>query len=817
MSKVELIQRNLIKKIQEHIETSSTIYILTSFVMKSGVRLLKETLKKAAERGADIKICAGDYLFVTQPEALRELISIHPDIEVRLWRSRGVSFHPKAYLFENTTSGYFIVGSSNLSKSALTEGIEWNIGLDKSIDENVFAESMEEFLKLFYADETVQVNEETLKDYEKQYHDYHQRHPNLARTWAEAEEVELMLPLDKVETEINERDHDVIYDPATVTYETIRPRFAQVEALERLEATYEEGYDKAMVVMATGLGKTYLAAFFARRFQKVLFIAHREEILRQAKRSFQRVIPNKTFGIYDRNKKDKDADIIFASIFTLSMKKHLKAFSKDAFDLIIIDEFHHAAARSYQRVLDYFEPKFLLGITATPDRNDNKDVYAICDGNVAYKIDFIEAVQRGWLAPFRYYGVYDDTDYSKIKWLGNRYDEAELLQVQLREEMADKILKAWEKYKKTRTLVFCSSIKQADFLSEYFRKRNYRTVSLHSKQTDIPRDRAIAMLEKGELDAIFTVDLFNEGVDIPSVDTLLFVRPTESLTVFTQQVGRGLRLYEGKDYCVIIDLIGNYRNADVKLALFDTERGEGKKKKASLIPTVPENCSIHLDVRAINLLEEMRKKRQPRREKLLFDYQQLKQELGYRPTYLQLHLYGRSEASEYKSEFKSYIGFLYWAGELSEREKEIFSKYESWLVEVERTPMTKSYKMVVLQAMLQRGSSRWHLPITPQEAAPFFHRYLTEKEYRKRIDFSDKETKRLWVYDEEKVSKLIARMPMTKWSGSSNGLLSFDNNVFSLTFSIGPEDEEILYQWTKEICEYRLHVYFERKDNKKIE
>jgi hypothetical protein len=299
------------------------------------------------------------------------------------------------------------------------------------------------------------------------------------------------------------------------------------------------------------------------------------------------------------------------------------------------------------------------------------------------------------------------------------------------------------------------------------------------------------------------------------VDTLLFVRPTESLTVFTQQVGRGLRLYEGKDYCVIIDLIGNYRNADVKLALFDTERGEGKKKKATLIPTVPTNCSIHLDVRAINLLEEMRKKRQPRREKLLFDYQQLKQELGYRPTYLQLHLYGRSEAAEYKSEFKSYFGFLYWAEELSEREKEVFKKYESWLVEVERTPMSKSYKMVVLQAMLQRGSSRWHLPITPQEAAPFFHRYLTEKEYRKRIDFSDKETKRLWVYDEEKVSKLIARMPMTKWSGSSNGLLSFDNNVFSLTFSIGPEDEEILYQWTKEICEYRLHVYFERKENKK--
>ncbi|REJ31574.1 MAG: DNA helicase [Caldibacillus debilis] len=817
MSKVEFIKRNLIEKIQEHMETASTIYILTSFVMKSGVRLLKETLKKAAERGADIKICAGDYLFVTQPEALHELFSIHPDIEVRLWRSNGVSFHPKAYLFENTTIGYFIVGSSNLSKSALTEGIEWNIGLDKSVDENVFAEAMEEFLKLFYADATVQVNEETLKDYENQYHDYHRRHPNLARTWAEAEEIELMLPLEQTKVDANRFGHSVVRDPAIVTYETIQPRFAQVEALKQLEATYEEGYDRAMVVMATGLGKTYLAAFFACRFQKVLFIAHREEILHQAKKSFQRVIPDKTLGIYDGNVKEKEADIIFASIFTLSMKKHLEAFAKDSFDLIVIDEFHHAAARSYQRVLDYFQSKFLLGITATPDRNDNKDVYAICDGNVAYKIDFIEAVQRGWLAPFRYYGVYDDTDYSKIKWLGNRYDEAELLQVQLREEMADKILKAWEKYKKTRTLVFCSSIKQADFLSEYFQKRNHRTVSLHSKQTDIPRDQAIAMLENGELDAIFTVDLFNEGVDIPSVDTLLFVRPTESLTVFTQQVGRGLRLHEGKDYCVIIDLIGNYRNADVKLALFDTERGSSKKIKATLIPTVPENCSIHLDVRAINLLEEMGKKRQPRREKLLLDYQQLKQELGYRPTYLQLHLYGRSEATEYKSEFKSYFGFLYWAGELSQREREVFLKYESWLVEAERTPMTKSYKMVVLQAMLQRGSSRWHLPITPQEVAPFFHRYLTEKEYRKRIDFSDKETKRLWIYDEEKVSKLIARMPMTKWSGSSNGLLSFDNNVFSLTFSIDPEDEEILYKWTQEICEYRLHVYFERKASTKIE
>lgn len=803
MSKVEFIKRHLIEKLNEYIETSSTIYILTSFVMKSGVEVIKEPLQRAAERGADIKICAGDYLYVTQPEALRQLITIHPNIEVRLWKSDGVSFHPKAYLFENEDDGYFIIGSSNLSRSALTSGVEWNIGVPKCVEENVFAEVMNEFLTLFYAEQTVQVNAETLKQYEQQYDDYHQRHTNLVRQWTKLEEVELMLPTTKKE------ETEMIYDERA-SYGTIQPRFAQVEALAQLEATYEEGYDRAMVVMATGLGKTYLAAFFARKFQRVLFVAHREEILHQAKRSFAQVLSDKTFGIYDGKVKEGQADVVFASIFTLSMKKHLTTFAKDAFDLIVIDEFHHAAAKSYERVLSYFQPKFLLGITATPDRNDYKDVYALCDGNVAYRIDFIEAVQRGWLAPFHYYGVYDDTDYTKIAWRGNRYDEEQLLQAQLRTEMAENILQAWEKYKQTKTLVFCSSIRQADFLANYFNEHGYRTVSLHSKQVHITRPKAIELLEKGELDAIFTVDLFNEGVDIPAVDTLLFVRPTESLTIFTQQVGRGLRLHPEKQYCVIIDLIGNYRNADVKLALFDTRKEERKKQK-SVIPVTPDGCVVDFDVRVVHLLEEMRRKRQPRKEKLLVDYYDVKQQLGRRPTYLELHLHGRSEAKEYRDEFKSYVGFLYWADELSEREKEVFLKYESWLIEVERTVMTKSYKMVVLQAMLNRGPSRWHSPITPAEAAPFFHQYLTEKEYRKRIDFSDGETKRLWQYDEQKVAKLIAKMPMTKWSGSSNGLVSFENNVFSLTFSIAPEDEHMLYEWTQQICEYRLHVYFERR------
>jgi superfamily II DNA or RNA helicase/HKD family nuclease len=811
MINIKLISSNLKEELIQGIEKASSIYILTSFVMSSGVQILKESLKKAVERGADVKVCTGDYLFITQPEALKELIAIDERVEVRLWESKGVSFHPKAYILQFQDEGCLIVGSSNLSRSALTTGIEWNIGMDQSIERDTFQEALDQFTKIFYHPQTITINIETIRSYEKDYDKYHQEYPNLVRKWTEREEIELTLP-NTVEVVTNESE---FVKETAAQYGEIQPRFAQIDALEELNTTLEEGYSSAMVVMATGLGKTYLAAFFAKSFKRILFIAHREEILHQARNSFKMILPDKVYGIYNGKEKDGQADTVFASIYTLSMKRHLEFFDPTDFDLIIIDEFHHAAANSYQRVLDYFKPSFLLGITATPDRNDNRDVYAICDGNVAYRIDFLEAIQHQWLAPFQYYGVYDDTDYSQITWLGNRYVEEELLQIQLREEMAERIVNAWNKHKQTRTIVFCSSIKQAIFLSDYFNTKGYKTVSLHSKQIEIGRADAIKLLEKGELDAIFTVDLFNEGVDIPVVDTLLFVRPTESLTVFTQQVGRGLRLHPEKSHCVIIDLIGNYRNADLKLSLFDTSNEDRKKKVSEIQPEVPIGCFIDLEMQVVNLLEEMARKRQPRKQQLYDSYYKVKQELGKRPSYLELHLKGIADTSQYKQEFSTYIGFLSWAAELTESENEVYKKFSDWLIEAERTSMSKSYKMVVLLAMLKRGPEEWYKPITPVEVAPFFHRYLTEKEYRKRIDFSDGGSKKLWEYNEEKVSKLITTMPMTKWSGSSKGIIIFENSKFWIELNdVANADQEILYNWTKEICEYRLHQHFERKSNR---
>ena len=434
MSKVKLITERLIEHLVTEIDRAKSIYVLTSFAMKSGVKVIRESLKSAAERGVDIKICTGDYLFVTQPEALMALIDIHSNIEVRLWQSNGVSFHPKAYIFQYEESGTLIVGSSNLSRSALTSGIEWNLLLDQEAGPGAYDLALKTYIEdIFHSDQTVPVNEETIKNYRDQYEKYHQKHDNLVKTWTELEEIELMLPSN------DHSEAEVVMD-SSATYGEIKPRFAQPEALEQLDTALEEGYNRALVVMATGLGKTYLAGFFARKFKRTLFIAHREEILHQAKRSFAQIMPVRSGGIYNGKIKNAEAQMIFASISTLSMKQHLEVFQPDTFDLIIIDEFHHAAATTYQRVLDYFKPQFLLGITATPDRNDNKDVYAICNGNVAYRIDFLEAIQRQWLAPFKYVGVYDDTDYSQLTWLGTRYAEEDLLKVQLREEMAENIL-----------------------------------------------------------------------------------------------------------------------------------------------------------------------------------------------------------------------------------------------------------------------------------------------------------------------------------------------------------------------------------------
>lgn len=744
MTNVRLFTKTLGPALKNQIDQATSICILTSFVMKSGVAYLAQSLEKAALRGVDIKVCTGDYLYITQPDALERLLAIHPSIEVRMWQSHGKSFHPKAYLIESSDQKRSFIGSSNLSYSALHTGVEWNV--EVSGHETFYEEALDQFAKTFYSEATIPLNHETLKAYRERYERQQLNQPRISHSFTEGEEMDLMLPDEEPMT----AEALTIFEPAS-TYEVeLKPRFAQVEALDQLGRTVEEEYSKALVVMATGLGKTYLAAFFAKRYKRVLFIAHLEEILYQAERSFQNVQPNKTTGIYNGKHKQFDVDYCFASIYTLSMDQHLKVFNPDDFDLIVVDEFHHAAANTYQKVLDYFEPNFLLGITATPDRNDNKDVFALCDGNVAFRLDFLEAIRREWLSPFYYYGVYDDTDYNQLTWLGNRYAEDELLVTQLHERKARSIYDAWQRHKQTKTVVFCSSIRQANFLCSFFKNQEVAAVCLHSNSKD-NRDEVIASFTEGMIEVIFTVNLFNEGVDIPAIDTLLFVRPTESLTVFTQQIGRGLRLSTGKSHCVIIDLIGNYRNADVKLQVL--HQGSEKQKNSFKKPQLPEQCDLNLDTKVVSLLDEMRRKKQPRKEMLKRDFVAVQQELGRRPSYLDLHLLGDLTSSSYRQEYGSYVHFLQSYDELNVDESKIVDTYSDWIKEVEKTSMARSYKMVVLLSMLQRGTKAWAEPITSSESAKAFSAFYLEKEYRFREFSTDKTTSNHWIYDRTKTAK----------------------------------------------------------------
>ncbi|AUD14906.1 MULTISPECIES: DEAD/DEAH box helicase family protein [unclassified Planococcus (in: firmicutes)] len=801
MSKLQLVTSQLVSHLSRLAREAVEINWITAFAMKSGVRIVTPFLKEAADRGVPIKLLIGDYLFVTQPEALKILLEELPSAEIRLWKSGGASFHPKSYLFRGKETSHLIVGSSNLSRSALTEGVEWNLIAPTSVDETVFDEATEQFLAHFYADETIPLNKETLQEYKMLHEKANLKRP-ISPVWSEAEETGLMLGSSQPQE---------IVETGTSYITELEPRPAQQEALDALDTVIEEEYTRAMAVLATGLGKTYLAAFFAKKFKRVLFVAHRQEILQQAKESFQKVHPHKKSAFYHATEKDTSADFLFASIYTLGSEYHLDQFERNAFDLIVVDEFHHAASPTYRRLLEHFEPQFLLGITATPDRMDNQDVYALCDGNVAISIHFLDAIERNWLAPFRYFGVYDNTDYSKIRWLGNRYDEEELLQAQLREEYAEAVFEAWQKHKQTRTIVFCSTIRQTQFMDQFFRERGIRSMSLSGGTPAEERKAARAQLDSGELEIIFTVDLFNEGVDIPKVDTLLFIRPTESLTVYTQQIGRGLRIADEKDHCVIIDFIGNYRNADLKLSVFDTAP-QAKEKTQGVEPLVPANCDFNLELAVVNLLEELRKKRAPRKESLVLAYRELKRELGRRPTYLEFHLKGTADSKTIKQEFGSWFGLLAYAAELNADEIEVWTKHQNWLLEVEKTGMNKSYKMVVLSYMLSKGVESWLESITPVEAAPYFHEFLTAKQYRLNADFNDVQGRKLRDYDEKKIADLIERMPMTKWSGSAkDGLVTFDDNLFSLNLSPSNEHQRILYEWTKEIAEYRLHAYFERK------
>ena len=504
--------------------------LLVSFVMKSGLEQVHGGLLDALDRGARVRVLTTDYLTVTDADALARLLDLaelHPEvIATRVFHDPATSFHPKAYLFSSADGAVAatFVGSNNLSASGIAGGIEWAIGADQA------APLLTAFERLWSDPRSQQLTHDLLAEYRLR--------------WQPA-----------VHTA------GVVVEPPA---RPPAPRPVQREALTALEQTRLEGFRRGLVVMATGLGKTWLAAFDTARpqFRRVLFVAHREEILRQSLDVFRRVQPDADLGLYYGGAKQSGARILFAGVQTLA--GNLDQFEPDRFDYIVIDEFHHAAARSYRRVIEHFQPRFMLGLTATPNRMDSADLLALCSDNLVYECPLTEGIERGDLSPFHYFGIADDVDYTPIPWRSGRFDPAALTRAVETQERAQHALDTWRDKGGGRTLAFCVTVSHADFIAEFFRSNGVAAAAVHSGPTSAPRARSVEQLRAGELQVICTVDMFNEGLDVPEVDTVLMLRPTESPVVFLQQLGRGLRRSDGKDALTVIDFIGNHRSFLIK-------------------------------------------------------------------------------------------------------------------------------------------------------------------------------------------------------------------------------------------------------------
>ena len=437
------------------------IDMAVSFVMKSGLACILRPLEDALDRGAHVRILTTDYLAITDPDALTQLADLAEDpyrrLEVRLFSGGSTAFHPKAYIFWSsageTAAGY--VGSSNLSASGIDGGVEWNLGVDR-VEQLVAG-----FESLWADGRTRRLDAGILSEYRERWRQNARRvvAPQPDPDSEPAQESEPAAPEEIL------RHLTGVADEAPM--QPVAPRPIQTEALDALERTRADGFDRAFVVMATGLGKTWLAAFDSARpgFRRVLFVAHREEILSQSRDVFRRVRPDADLGLFMGDEKVRDAEVVFASVQTLH--RHVDGFARAAFDYVVIDEFHHAAASTYRRVLGHFEPKFLLGLTATPERRDGADLLALCGDNLVFDCGLAEGISRNELSPFHYWGIADVTDYAPIPWRSGRFDLESLAAAIETRERAGKALREWWDKGGGPTLAFCSSISHAEFMKTF--------------------------------------------------------------------------------------------------------------------------------------------------------------------------------------------------------------------------------------------------------------------------------------------------------------------------------------------------------------
>ncbi len=771
------------------IRQANRIDLAVAFIKTSGLALVYPALIDAVEtRGARLRVLTSDYLDVTDPQALRRLMLLaERGAEIRVFQTEGQSFHLKAYICVQSHEGETVwgtafVGSSNLSRTALTDGLEWNLRVDRTDDAD--APDSRRFREICKQYETLLAHTNVCA---------------LEHDWIEQYE---------------QRRRLVQYLPVGAGCEVTEepppePSAVQREALAALAASRAAGYRRGLVVMATGLGKTYLAAFDSQRMHagRVLFVAHRDEILLQAETSFQRVHPTARVGRYTGARKQTDVDLLFASVQTLGQAEHLERFGPDHFDYVVVDEFHHAAAPTYRRLLQHLRPRFLLGLTATPERTDQSDILSLCDDNLVYSRHLFDGIELGLLSPFHYFGIFDETvDYKEVPWRNGRFDAHALEHKLATQARARHALRHWREQGRQRTLAFCVSRSHADFMAERFRREGIRAEAVY-RGSALERSAALEQLEQGGLQVIFSVDLFNEGVDLPAIDTVMMLRPTDSKVLFLQQLGRGLRRHPDKERLIVLDFIGNHQGfLNKPQALFEVGSSYrqlaafGRRARDGEL-ALPPGCFANYDLAIIDFLIRLQG-RGP-----ATDYQALRDSLNRRPTLAELYRSGSSRQA-LRKHHGQWWSLVADQGDLTPAESACLERHADFFLEVETTSMTKCFKAVLLESMLDLDG--FDRPPTVEDLAA-----QALEVFRRRRSFIGDIRSELQQIDEVDARKWVSYWkgnPINAWtggnrSGDAKRWFEVAEGRFRPVFSVAEAERDTFQAMVQELVDYRLAAY----------